>query len=64
MKQVIGEFEMYMGDTDNEFNKLQSVIDRFEDNGYKTYCNRLLAEKTINAFMADNPVVELAFLKI
>ena len=63
-KQVIGEFEMYMGDTDNEFNKLQSVIDRFEDNGYKTYCNRLLAEKTINAFMADNPVVELAFLKI
>ena len=55
---------MYMGDTDNEFNKLQSVIDRFEDNGYKTYCNRLLAEKTINSFMSDNPVVELAFLKI
>ena len=64
VKQVIGEFEMYMGDTDNEFNKLQSVIDRFEDNGYKTYCNRLLAEKTINSFMSDNPVVELAFLKI
>jgi len=64
VKQVIGEFEMYMGDTDTEFDKLQSVIDRFEDNGYKTYCNRLLAEKTVDTFIPDNPVVELAFLKI
>lgn len=63
VKQVVGEFEMYMGDTDVEFKKLQSVIKRFEDNGYKTYCNRLLAKKNAG-YIPNNPCVELAFIKI
>ena len=54
---------MYIGDTDVAFTKLQSVIKRFEDNGYKTYCNRLLAETT-EGNIPNNPCVELSFIKL
>ena len=62
VKQVVGEFEMYMGDTDEEFEKLDSIISRFESKGYKTYCNRLLAE-TNTGHIPNNPCVEIAFIK-
>ena len=58
VKQVVGEFEMYMGDTDQEFEKLESIIKRFEQCGYKTYCNRLLPKQKREA-----PCVELAFVR-
>ena len=57
--QVIGEFEMYIGDADQEFGKLESIVKRFEQSGYKTYCNRLLPKKKTKF-----PCVELAFYKI
>ena len=57
VKQVVGEFEMYMGDADHEFNKLESIIKRFEESGYKTYCNRLLPKQKLTV-----PAVELAFI--
>jgi len=63
VKQVVGEFEMYMGDTDTEFKKLESIIKKFESKGYQTYCNRLLAE-TNSGHIPNNPCVELAFIKI
>ena len=63
VRQVVGEFEMYMGETDKEFNKLQSIIDRFQKQGFKTYCNRLLAE-TNSGHIPNNPCVELAFIKM
>lgn len=62
VKQVVGEFEMYMGDEDKEFEKLNSIIDKFESKDYTTYCNRLLAE-TNTGHIPNNPCVELAFIK-
>ena len=61
VKQVVGEFEMYMGDTDIEFEKLNQIIDRFKNNGYKVYCNRLLSA-TNTGHIPNNPCVELAFI--
>ena len=61
VKQVVGEFEMYMGDTDVEFQKLNQIIDLFKNNGYKVYCNRLLSE-TNTGHIPNNPCVELAFI--
>ncbi len=61
--QVVGEFEMYIGETDTEFKKLESIIDRFQTKGFTTYCNRLLAE-TNPGHIPNNPCVELAFVKI
>jgi FkbM family methyltransferase len=58
VKQVVGEFEMYMGDADQEFDKLESIIKKFEQSGYKTYCNRLLPKQKPAA-----PCVELAFIR-
>ena len=63
VRQVVGEFEMYMGETDKEFNKLQSIIDRFRKQGFTTYCNRLLAE-TNSGHIPNNPCVELTFIKM
>ena len=63
VKQVVGEFEMYMGDTDEEFAKLEFIIKKFESKGFKTYCNRLLAE-TNQGHIPNNPCVELTFIKI
>jgi len=60
--QVVGEFEMYMGDTDAEFKKLNHIIDRFKDKDYEVYCNRLLPE-TNTGHIPNNPCVELAFCK-
>ena len=37
VRQVVGEFEMYMGETEQEFDKLQSTIHRFEERGFTTY---------------------------
>lgn len=62
VKQVVGEFEMYMGNEDKEFEKLNSIIDKFESKDYTTYCNRLLAE-TNTGHIPNNPCVELAFIK-
>jgi len=62
VQQVVGEFEMYMGDPDTEFAKLEWIIQKFESKGFKTYCNRLLPE-TNPGVISDNPVVELAFIK-
>jgi len=61
VKQVVGEFEMYMGDTDTEFQKLNQIIDRFKNHRYKVYCNRLLPE-TNTGHIPNNPCVELAFI--
>ena len=63
VKQVVGEFEMYMGDTDNEFEKLGKIIQQFENKGYKVYCNRLLPE-TSTGHIPNNPCVELAFINV
>jgi hypothetical protein len=41
------------------FGKLESIIKRFEQSGYKTYCNRLLPKKKTKF-----PCVELAFYRI
>ena len=63
VRQVVGEFEMYMGEQDNEFKKLDSIIEKFRSKGYQIYCNRLLAE--VNpGHIPNNPCVELAFIKI
>ena len=63
VRQVVGEFEMYMGETEQEFDKLQSTIHRFEEQGFITYCNRLLSE-TNSGHIPNNPCVELAFIKM
>ena len=63
VRQVVGEFEMYMGETEQEFDKLQSTIHRFEERGFTTYCNRLLPE-TNSGHIPNNPCVELAFIKM
>ena len=62
VKQVVGEFEMYMGDEDKEFEKLESIIEKFESKGFQTYCNRILA-KTNAGHIPNNPCVELAFIR-
>lgn len=61
VKQVMGEFEMYMGDIDIEFQKLNQIINLFKNNGYKVYCNRLLSE-TNTGHIPNNPCVELTFI--
>jgi len=63
VKQVVGEFEMYMGDEDTQFQKLNDIIERFKNNGYKVYCNRLLAE-TNTGHIPNNPCVELTFINV
>ena len=63
VRQVVGEFEMYMGEQDNEFKRLDSIIEKFKSKGYQIYCNRLLAEVT-PGHIPNNPCVELAFIKI
>ena len=62
VRQVVGEFEMYMGDQDKEFEKLESIIEKFESNGFLTYVNRILA-KTNPGHIPNNPCVELAFIR-
>lgn len=62
VKQVVGEFEMYMGEENHEFERLKTIIKRFESQGFKTYCNRILAE-TNTGHIPNNPCVELAFIK-
>lgn len=62
VKQVVGEFEMYMGDEDKEFEKLESIIEKFESKGFLTYVNRILA-KTNPGHIPNNPCVELAFIR-
>ena len=62
VKQVVGEFEMYMGDEDKEFEKLESIIEKFESKGFLTYINRILAE-TNPGHIPNNPCVELAFIR-
>ena len=62
VKQVVGEFEMYMGDEDTEFERLESIIEKFESKGFQTYCNRILA-KTNAGHIPNNPCVELAFIR-
>ena len=52
---------MYMGDEDTQFQKLNDIIERFKNNGYKVYCNRLLAE-TNTGHIPNNPCVELTFI--
>ena len=63
VRQVVGEFEMYMGEQDNEFKKLDSIIEKFKSKGYQIYCNRLLAE-TNSVHIPNNPCVELTFIKM
>ena len=53
VKQVVGEFEMYMGNKDTEFLRLNTVIQLFEDAGYMVFTNRRLT----------TDMVELAFVK-
>ena len=59
---MVGEFEMYMGDEDTEFERLESIIEKFESKGFQTYCNRILA-KTNAGHIPNNPCVELAFIR-
>ena len=51
--QVVGEFEMYMGDTDTQFERLNTVIRLFEQHGFVVFTNRILT----------TDMVELAFVK-
>ena len=51
--QINGEFEMNYDSPDLAFDKLNSVVEMFESQGYKTYCNRKL----------DTWNIELSFIK-
>jgi len=51
--QINGEFEMNYDNQDLAFDKLNSVVEMFESQGYKTYCNRKL----------DTWNIELSFIK-
>jgi len=53
VKQVVGEFEMYMGDEDTQFERLNTVISMFEQHGFVVFTNRILT----------TDMVELAFVK-
>ena len=53
VKMVLVEFEMYFGTIEQEFGKLDQLIQRFQQRGYKIYTNRTLL----------GPHVELSFLK-
>ena len=45
-----------------EFEKLESIIEKFESKGFLTYINRILAE-TNPGHIPNNPCVELAFIR-
>jgi len=51
--QINGEFEMNYDNQDLAFDKLNSVVEMFESQGYKTYCNRKL----------DSHNIELSFIQ-
>ena len=51
--QINGEFEMNYDNEDLAFDKLNSVVEMFESQGYKIYCNRKL----------DTWNIELSFIK-
>ena len=53
VKMVLVEFEMYFGPIEQEFGKLDQIIDRFKNKGYQVYTNRLLTGSNI----------EISFLK-
>lgn len=53
VKMVLVEFEMYFGSIEQEFGKLDQLIDRFRQQGFDVYTNRTLT----------GPHVELSFLK-
>lgn len=53
VKQIVGEFEMYMGDEDTQFQRLNTIIQLFEEAGFKVFTNRRL----------NTAMVELAFVK-
>lgn len=53
VKQIVGEFEMYMGDQDTQFERLNTVISMFEQHGFVVFTNRILT----------TDMVELAFVK-
>ena len=53
VKQVVGEFEMYMGDEHTQFQRLNTVISMFEQHGFVVFTNRILATN----------MIELAFVK-
>jgi hypothetical protein len=51
--QLVGEFEMYYGDADEQFDKLHTLIEATQEEGYTVFVNRLL----------QTDVLELAFVK-
>jgi len=53
VKQVVGEFEMGMGNEDTQFQRLNTIISMFEQHGFVVFTNRVL----------HTDMVELAFVK-
>jgi FkbM family methyltransferase len=53
VKMVLVEFEMYFGPIEQEFGKLDQIINGFKNKGYRVYTNRILAGSNI----------EISFLK-
>ena len=51
--QLVGEFEMYYGDADEQFERLDTVIEEMQSEGYTVFTNRVL----------QTEMVELAFVK-
>lgn len=53
VKMVLVEFEMYFGPIEQEFGKLDRLIERFQQNNFEIYTNRIL----------PGPHIEYSFLK-
>ena len=53
VKCILVECEMYINDTDYEFGRLDSIVERYKTAGFKVYTNRVTSGKC----------VELCFLK-
>ena len=53
VNQLVGEFEMYYGDADQQFERLDTVIEAMQHKGYTVFTNRQL----------QTEMVELAFVK-
>jgi hypothetical protein len=53
VKCVLVECEMYIGDTDQQFDKLDRIVERYSTAGFKVFTNRVTKGKC----------VELCFLR-
>ena len=53
-KVILCECEMDIGDTDNNFNRLDEIVEKYQSRGYKVWTNRIGKKHNIELIFTNN----------